>query len=526
MSDLTPDTQDFTADRPRVEVGEHVALYEQVDAAWAALVKANDPQTPRVLVRGNSLTRMTERGELEEFTVDSLRDELSRAADFGRFSSAGEWLSKTPPFEVAKTLLARDSAEYVNAPVVDRVVDVPVLAPNGTLTTTPGHHAENRLYYRPTEALAGTSFEAPPAELVSEVEEARDYLMAELLGDFEFTDQGSRAHAFGLMLLPFVRDYIEGPTPLHVIIAPEPGTGKTLLAQTALYPGCGFVATTAGDRNHNDEWRKSLTASLMTGTRAIVFDNLSGQLDSGPLASAITTGVWTDRVLGYSKQVTLPVRNAWVATGNNLDLSDEQARRAVPIFLDPGETRPADRPDSAYRHPDLLGWVGQHRPETVEAALVLVRHWAHGRAELVNGGFEFYRDPDAAPPFGSRTLGSFGSWAKVIGGVLDAADVPGFLAPENRERLFSEANEESREVGAFLAAWAALERGPMTFAEVVYECTLGGLKFALPTDLAGLREERLHKKLTYWLRQQRKRRVGGFQLLYDDAARLWSVRPV
>lgn len=38
------------------------------------------------------------------------------------------------------------------------------------------------------------------------------------------------------MLNPFVRDLIDGPTPLHLIEAPVAGTGKGLLASIAMLP--------------------------------------------------------------------------------------------------------------------------------------------------------------------------------------------------------------------------------------------------------------------------------------------------
>ena len=33
------------------------------------------------------------------------------------------------------------------------------------------------------------------------------------------------------LLLPFVRRMVHGPTPLHLIESPSPGTGKSLLAK-------------------------------------------------------------------------------------------------------------------------------------------------------------------------------------------------------------------------------------------------------------------------------------------------------
>src|SRR5262249_46688635 len=64
--------------RRRATIDTGRPLHEKADRACAALATANDARLPRVLVRGNMLVRVAERGELDELTVDSLRDELSR----------------------------------------------------------------------------------------------------------------------------------------------------------------------------------------------------------------------------------------------------------------------------------------------------------------------------------------------------------------------------------------------------------------------------------------------------------------
>ena len=45
----------------------------------------------------------------------------------------------------------------------------------------------------------------------------------------------------------------------------------------------------------------------------IYIDNLNRMLASGALAAALTTREFSDRVLGKSEQVSLPVRCVWVA---------------------------------------------------------------------------------------------------------------------------------------------------------------------------------------------------------------------
>jgi putative DNA primase/helicase len=50
---------------------------------------------------------------------------------------------------------------------------------------------------------------------------ARALILDDLLCDFPFVSDANRAHAVARFLLPFVRELISGPTPLHLIEAPR-----------------------------------------------------------------------------------------------------------------------------------------------------------------------------------------------------------------------------------------------------------------------------------------------------------------
>ena len=82
---------------------------------------------------------------------------------------------------------------------------------------------------------------------------------------------------------------------------------------------------------------------LMQMPQAIVLDNLSGTLDSAAVSSALTATFHTDRVLGTSRSIRVPVKNLWLATGNNVQLSAELSRRSIPIRLDAKVDRPWQR---------------------------------------------------------------------------------------------------------------------------------------------------------------------------------------
>jgi hypothetical protein len=315
----------------------------------------------------------------------------------------------------------------------------------------PGHHPAERLLYVPDPSVADA--EAADVSNAHIVEQARELLMDDLLGDFGFAGEASKANALALLLTPFVREFIgDNPTPLFLIMAPEPG-------------------------------------------------------------------VWSDRELGSTKQLVVPVRNAWVATGNNLDLTDEHARRAVPIILDPGDVRPSERPKADYQHPDLIGWAREHRDMLVEAALTLVAHWTEGEAVMLpSGEFERFEERTSA----DRTLGSFERWGAVVGGILAAADVRGFLG--NLDRV-SNLSTEREDAARFLDAWHALGREPMTSAELKALYRFGGeLHDALPEALQD--GDLTAKRLGEWLARRQGAKFGNLRLVRSEErahARRWRT---
>jgi hypothetical protein len=255
----------------------------------------------------------------------------------------------------------------------------------------------------------------------------------ELLGDFPFVGEAERAHAIALLLLPFCRDLIAGHTPLHLIEAPSPGTGKTLLLDALTYPAAGRSPAMMSESGSEEEWRKRITAKVAEGPTVFAIDNLQRRLDSAALSSLLTTHVWEDRWLGQSKMVRFPVRAAFAATGNNPSVSNELARRTVRIRLDSGHERPWLR--NSFRHENLMAWVAANRAELVWAALTLIQAWiAEGKPTGTVG-----------------RLGMFEEWSDVIGGVLEVAGIPGFLS--NSSEFYQDADVEAAAASALVQNW-------------------------------------------------------------------------
>lgn len=492
-------------------------LAAQADATWGALAAwsgRHDP--PRVIVKDGVLARATERA-LEPYDRFSLREEASRAAKFYRTSRQGVPTMTYPPAEVMDALLRRDPAEYKGVPRVGSVVDVPVVAEDSSIVVRAGIHPSG-LFYRPAPGLGDVFVEEVAS--ADEVEWARDLLLEDLLGDFEFADQASRANALALTLLPFVRHLIgDDPTPLHAVLAPQQGSGKTYLVQACLIPGCGVVGLATEPRNE-EELRKLITSSLLRSRPALVFDNVGGQVVFGTLASALTSRVWQDRILGQSKEVDLPIRCVWATTGNNWQGSADLVDRVCPIELVPRDGVPArHRPANHFRHPDLHGWASGQRPALVSACLTLVRHWLEGAARMMpDGTFERHEHRQAS----DETLGSFGRWADVVGGVLAAADVPGFLG--NLEDLRARMDPDSQEIADFVLTWRErLGDAWLTSDELASACAPGGaLSASLP---AAVDDRNVRKSLRYWLRSHRGQTHAGLTVRGSGSRPLrWSVR--
>ncbi len=394
--------------KPRVQVNDrdfHELTRDVVDA----LVEVNSDDA-RLFTLGSTLTRLGHTGGTRLIPVDKngLRNE-TRGIEFVRVQVNNDGKSTkpaSPPMGVLANILAEPSWPF---PPIERVVHVPVFAPDGTVMTTPGFHKASLTYFAP---LAGATMMPLPAKVESGHLIIAAHWLSELLGDFPFLLPSDRAHAIAAMILPFVRNLINGPTPLHLISAPTPGTGKTRLAKAISIPAVGpHVGTTTQARN-DEEWRKKIGAALSGGPMVVLWDNVSGWVGSPQLNAVLTTEVWQDRRLGKNdEELHLPNQALWVMTSNNANLSEEVARRTIPIRLDAQTERPADRHPSTFKYPYIDQWASEHRNQLIWSVLVMGQAWV-----------------EAGRPPGRRSLGSFESWASVIGGILDVTGVDGFLA--------------------------------------------------------------------------------------------------
>ena len=398
-----------------------------------ALQAANDP--PEMFVRAGALVRVREdehgTPQIQHMELNHVRGRLARVADFVKISKQGEEFVETkvsPPEIVVKDLMALSSWPF---PALEAVVESPILRPDGSVSDTPGYDSATRLYYRPLPGFECGEIPAEPAR--GQIRAAMD-LVNEAVGEFPYADKASAANTLGLVVTSLIRQAIDGPTPLGLIDAPQAGTGKSLLAEIVAIVGTGRAGEMLGASRDDEEWRKAITAKLVGGSTLVIVDNVEGRLSAPSLARALTSRTWTDRVLGRSEVATVKQRATWAATGNNISLGGDLARRCYWIRLDAKQSRPWQR--EGFKHPDLTAWARETRGELVASVLAIARAWyAAGK-------------PKAE---GIPRLGGFEAWSETIGGILAFAGVGGFLG--NLEELYDKADDSSAEWEAFLEEW-------------------------------------------------------------------------
>lgn len=414
-----------------IDVGNR-QLSDIFDEALQVLVDSN-AGAPTMFVRGGALVRIVqdERGHygIQEFSGGAMLGKLAAVADWETISLDSEGNPKTtavfPPRDVVSTILS--AGEWPEMPALAGVVTSPVFSRDGVLHDQPGYDKATRLYYTGGVKLGDTT---PTPE---NIERAKDLILNNLLLDFPFKDPASLAHAIAYMLLPYTRDMIDGPTPVHDVDSPTAGTGKGKLLNACAYPFLGHDVPTMAAAKDDDEWRKRITTSLMNGSTHLVIDNVNHELDSGSLASAFTQPLWEDRTLGANREVKIPIRTIWGITANNIKMSQELARRCVWIRLDANVEKPWERTE--FKHKNLIGWARGNRDALVTAALTFVRAW-------VDKGMPLYT---------KRTKGSYEAWAGVMGGILEVVGIPGFL--DNETELYERVVSKNDLLIDFVKAW-------------------------------------------------------------------------
>lgn len=335
----------------------------------------------------------------------------------------------TPGQSVLSAVLA--GAEWPGVPTLAGIIGTPVLRRDWSLLQNPGYDPASGLYLSPTVDLPDVP-ETPDPVMV---EEAREFILDTLLGDFEWEDGASLANYVALMVTPFLRRPLRALAPLAIISASAPSSGKSLLsALIGLLVGQQTVPWPA---DNDTELEKLITSTFTVESGSVIFDNLpEGEVIASPvLANLLTNPVWSSRILGKSGMGTWSNDRMWMATGNNLQVGGDIASRSVCVRLKPAGPHPEER--TGFQIPDLQGWIKNpaNRSALLWRLLVLVADWVAAGTP---------KDTTVPP------IRQFTPWAHGVGGFLAHHGISGFLTNLSAVRGM---DEEDHKWAVFLAAW-------------------------------------------------------------------------
>ncbi len=422
-----------------------------------------------------------------------LREQIDLAAEFGtwkeRKKDAGDkeftFDKAMPPLFVAKTLAARDGWPLLRP--LEGVIENPVFRPEGSILCKPGYDPSTGLVYLPSSAKFPPIPDNPSADQVQRAV----YDLLTPIADFPFAADCGKSAVICAILSILARPAIGGPCPMFFFRGNCPGTGKGLCAELVSLIGTGRPPALMTVPRADDETRKRLLAIGLEGLPVALLDNVVGCLRSKSMAAALTATSFTDRYLGESRSITVPMLSLWLGTGNNVTFGTDLGRRVVPIDLETDEDHPEDRTD--FKIPNLRAYVKGIRPQLVAGALTILRgfHVAGRRKH------------------GEPRKGSFEDFDDLARSAVIWAGLPDPLAGCKSIREDSDADLEVLRAG--LDAWATeFGESPVTTGEVIERCRERGSLFEALTIMVGCRPDQLTSvNLGTYLRDNCRRPLDG-----------------
>jgi hypothetical protein len=373
-----------------------------------ALFKTTDGKLARVsAVQGTGTARLDilDRSQLFVALTDVVR--------FYRQLGNGKRVQVAVPTDILTYFSGLD-ADRIPLPIIERVVKHPIFTSEGRLVTKSGYDRETSAYIDiPFELLPVN--ESPSDD---ELDHAYDLIFNEVFVDFPFQDgddmkgRASKANLLAMLMQPFIRDLIgTAATPMYVVNKPVAGAGSGKLLDCVSLIQTGDSVQTSQFVRNDEENAKVITSRLKADPASILFfDNVAHKVNSASLASAITSGFYSARILGESNEIKVKMQGIWAMSGIAMSFSTEIARRVAPITLIPAEARPEDRQD--FKHKDILNWVAEHRAELVWAVCTMIQAWV---------------DEDM-PTWSRPPIGSFERWSSLMGGILEVNGMKHLMA--------------------------------------------------------------------------------------------------
>ena len=351
----------------------------------------------RSLTQAALLPRITERVQFVRITPPDAKA-ISLADIQGKKAEPTKSRIVPPTTHIVQPLLAR--GEWPHVRLLRGITETPVLRTDGTILQVAGYDAMTKYLYSPNSEY----WPVPSDPTQSDAKKALDSLR-DLFVHFPFAPANGPGSvvAIAALLTILARPAIDGPVPAFVFEASVRGAGKTLQCDVVHTIATGRSAPHGEWPADEDEQKKTMNTIALSAPGIVVFDNIKGLFGGASIEAALTSERVSFRVLGGTTNADVPWTSVVLASGNQVQPTDDMIRRILISRLEPAEEDPTTRTGL----PHLPTIVRTRRPALVQAALTVLRAYAcHGF-------------PDA----GAR-LASFDAWARIVPGAILFAGGP------------------------------------------------------------------------------------------------------
>jgi hypothetical protein len=264
-------------------------LEEMVERTEAALVRGN----AEIYQSGDSLVRpvrqevdatkgrKTSVAVLVRIDHAFLKTQLTGHVDFFKWDKKDQREGIGPSADVVNGVL--DRYGKWKFPVATGIVTAPTLRRDGSVLTQEGWDpATGLIVMGPLPPMPKLSLK-PSRE---DAEHAARILDGDLLGEFPFCDEPSKAAALSGLITPNVRAALTC-VPMHNTTAPAPGTGKSFLWDVAGAIAAGDAMPIAAAGKDIEEMEKRLNTKIFQGLTLFSLDNVSIPIGGDALCQMI-----------------------------------------------------------------------------------------------------------------------------------------------------------------------------------------------------------------------------------------------
>jgi len=322
---------------------------------------------------------------------------IRKKGDFG-----WEEKEKSLNSSTSKTVLMSEIL-HSSLPPVKRIFTIPIPVIHDGEITFPKKGYDKRF-------CSWMPLNAPTIKTDMSLEEAKE-LIKGIFKEFCFQDHQAYINAIAGLLTPFLKGLYPSfstRTPVFMYIANRERAGKDYCADITGLVMEGYaiqeppISTGEKSSNNNEELRKKVLSALIAGRKRIHFANNKGYINNAVFEGIITSPKYSDRALGRNEILTLDNEIDFSLSGNvGIGFTPDLANRSrmITLFLDI-----EDANERKFERPNLHAWVLDNRNKVLSALYALVKNWH-----------------DNECPEGSVPFSSFPDWAKICGGIMEAA---------------------------------------------------------------------------------------------------------